>query len=181
MGTIRRRPSSVRSKTSSYACELVIMSSAILMVIRLIDFLLVQPRNYSPCLSDNNYFVQEGTGYIFCRRYQTPISVDQVTPWNEYDYEGVETMEMVDGMVDVDMVEEAELGEDAAVFLDVEEAMVVGICNKTWVVTMVDQGHRLLKAVRRGRGRAHGCSWGCGRGRGGGQDFRSDGPVQVAA
>ncbi|XP_028056917.1 uncharacterized protein LOC114260904 [Camellia sinensis] len=56
-------------------------------------------------------------------------------------------MEMVDGMVDVDMVVEAELGEDAAVFLDVEEAMVVGICNKTWVVTMVDQGHCLLKAV----------------------------------
>ncbi|CAL5417633.1 unnamed protein product [Camellia sinensis] len=54
----------------------------------LIDFLLVQPRNYSPCLSDNNYFVQEGTGYIFCGRYQTPIPVDQVTPWNEYDYEG---------------------------------------------------------------------------------------------
>ncbi|KAI7981452.1 Ribonuclease P protein subunit p25-like protein [Camellia lanceoleosa] len=34
---------------------------------------------------------------------------------------------------------------------------------------------------RRGRGRGHGCSWGCGRGRGGGQDFRSDGPVQAAA
>lgn len=58
-------------------------------------------------------------------------------------------MEMVDGMVDVDMVEEDGVGEEAVVFVDVEEAMVVGICNKTWVVTMtmVDQGHRLLKAA----------------------------------
>ncbi|KAI8005036.1 MDIS1-interacting receptor like kinase 2 [Camellia lanceoleosa] len=48
-------------------------------------FLLVQPRNYLPCLGDNNYFVQEGMD-TSSAGYQTPIPVNQGKPWNEYDY-----------------------------------------------------------------------------------------------
>ncbi|KAA8537926.1 hypothetical protein F0562_027494 [Nyssa sinensis] len=54
--------------------------------------------------------------------------------------ECLSTMEIVAGMVGVDMVEEVEGG---------EEAVAVRICNKSWVVamTMVDQGQRQLKAA----------------------------------
>ena len=58
-------------------------------------------------------------------------------------------MEMVVGMVDVGMEQEVRVREEAVVFVDTEEDMVVEICNKSWVVTMamVDQGHHLPKAM----------------------------------
>ena len=58
-------------------------------------------------------------------------------------------MEMLAGIVSVATVEEVGAGEEALVIVDVEEATVVGICNRSMVVTtaMVDQGHHLLKAA----------------------------------
>ena len=59
------------------------------------------------------------------------------------------TMEMVDGKGGMDTAE-VEDGEEVVVIVAaVEEAMVVGMCNKRRVVTMtmVDQGHHLCKTV----------------------------------
>ncbi|KAA8545207.1 hypothetical protein F0562_019904 [Nyssa sinensis] len=56
-------------------------------------------------------------------------------------------------MVGVDMVEEVEGGDEAVVIVGGEEAMAVGICNKSRVVTitMVDQGQHLLEAAGEGK------------------------------
>ncbi|KAJ0025246.1 hypothetical protein Pint_07901 [Pistacia integerrima] len=77
VGATGRGSSSVRVLALYFMHDQFIVYGVVLMVILLTYFLLVQPGNYSPCISGNNYFVQEGAGYILyrvcCNQLQPPF------------------------------------------------------------------------------------------------------------